>query len=860
MNEPEPALRQTAEIWMIAGRADAWHLLSPYLTEKDLRIFESTFLDVMSEIDPSVDLPADRRHLLNWFGKSRIHSGHLRNGLTEILLIMAALSPNITVANISNGGDFAGRVVRSLLAKAKGRVEMWASFSHQLPTLAEAAPSVFLDAVSEGLTGETPYLIGLFQDQEHSLFGSSPHTGLLWALETLAWSSDHFGRAVLSLALLARLDPGGKLGNRPANSLRDIFLCWNPNTTVSLKRRLTVLDAMRKREPEVSWRLMIKLLPRMHSHVTPTHKPQWREWISEVAETVTGSEYIEATDEVLDRLLSDASANAERWSELIEAAGEMTPPQREKLLTRLDALDEKLFSSEERAKIQNTLRNIIWKHREFPDAAWSMPEQDTEMLEQIYNKFEPEDVVIQTRWLFKRWIEISGIRRIEWEKRDQAVKDLRVTALKAIHQSEGWSGLLRLAEEVEDAHAIGMMLLQAELKPENETATLLELMSSVNAGIRMMAQGFIFASEMQKGNYWVEKRLAEMQDWPAEQSANFLLCLPFTPSLLDKLEAALENTRQFFWKGLRSASLFDDESQTDRAITAMLAFDRPDLAMEAVERGPNAQTEFLVPERIADILEAYIQSPSISSFSSSSLVYLSSELLDHLEKSSLARERVARLEWMYLPIHVHHRQPRLMHEEMAREAHFFIEVLNQAYPEPVTNTEDGKTEMDAEIVARATMAHTLLDSWHQIPGRQEDTINLSFLQQWVETVRQLAITTNNLKLADSVFGKVFAFSPVDTDGAWPHVAIREIIEQLSNPNVEESWVVGVLNSRGVTSRGLTDGGEQERALADKYGSYAKQIEDVWPRTAAALRRIEEDYRRMAVDQDEKADLTQDFWR
>ncbi len=860
MNEPEPALRHTADVWMVAGRADAWQWLSPYLTGGDLRAFEATVLDVLCEVDPALDLPINHRSFANWYGKSRLHSGHLRNWLAETLSIMAAFSPSSTIASSGTGEDYAQRVVRSLLAQAKGKIEVWASLSRELPTLAEAAPSAFLDAVSEEMIGEAPTLVGIFQDQEQSLFGSSPHAGLLWALETLAWSGEHFGRAVLSLARLARLDPGGRMGNRPANSLRDIFLCWQPNTTVSLVRRLNVLDAIRSREPEVGWRLMMQLLPKMHSTVSPTHKPRWRDWIPEEAQIITVSEYLEATDGVLDRLLSDAGGDVGRWSDLIEAVGGMTVPQRQKLIEHLEVLDINLFSSEERGKVQDALRSIIGRHREFPDAEWSMPTAETDRLERVHDRFRPEDPIVRFRWLFKRWVEVPGLRRVEWEQRNQAVRDLRVEALKDIYRSESWPGLLRLAEQVEDAHSIGAMLLQAELAPETQEAFLREYMTASESGHRMMAQGFILASISASGEQWAEDRLAEMQEWPPEQIANFLLCLPFTPLLLDKLEASSEDVRLSFWKGLRSVCLFDDNAQTERVITALLGYGRPDLTLEAIERAPNAQSGFLAPERIADVLEAYVQNPSNPTFDLTSVAYLSAELLDRLDRSDLLRERLVRLEWQYLPLHEHHRPPRLMHEELARDPTFFIEVLNQAYPRSAKKTKEEENEASAGTAVRARMAYTLLDSWRKIPGQYEDTIDAKVLQQWVETVRQLAAADNRLPLADHVFGRVLASSPLDTDSAWPHQAVRELIENLSSQDIEEGWQVQVLNNTGSTTRGLTDGGTQERSLANRYQGFAQQIGDIYPRTAAVLRRLVQEYRSMATQIDERADLTQDFWR
>ena len=65
--------------------------------------------------------------------------------------------------------------------------------------------------------------------------------------------------------------------------------------------------------------------------------------------------------------------------------------------------------------------------------------------------------------------------------------------------------------------------------------------------------------------------------------------------------------------------------------------------------------------------------------------------------------------------------------------------------------------------------------------------------------------------------------------------------------------MGVHNQRGVTTRGMNDGGEQERELVKKYRAYAEKCKVSWPRTAIALRRIAEHYEAQAKWQDERAD-------
>lgn len=114
------------------------------------------------------------------------------------------------------------------------------------------------------------------------------HCGLLWALEVLAWDFVLLDRAVLCLAKLAAIDPGGKLSNRPINSLRAIFLSWVPGTAVKTKRRLAVLQATVKAVPSIAWPLLAKqLLPQSSDNSSPTEKPKFREYEQDHGETLT---------------------------------------------------------------------------------------------------------------------------------------------------------------------------------------------------------------------------------------------------------------------------------------------------------------------------------------------------------------------------------------------------------------------------------------------------------------------------------------------------------------------------------------------------------------------------------------------
>ncbi len=84
--------------------------------------------------------------------------------------------------------------------------------------------------------------------------------------------------------------------------------------------------------------------------------------------------------------------------------------------------------------------------------------------------------------------------------------------------------------------------------------------------------------------------------------------------------------------------------------------------------------------------------------------------------------------------------------------------------------------------------------------------------------------------------------------------VRDIIEEVQSEELLRGFQIGIFNKRGMYSKLPTEGGAQERALAEKYRSYARVSEVEWPRTAASLRRVAERYEDDARREDARVEL------
>jgi hypothetical protein len=865
-NEPDPPLRRVGNAWLISSKEDSWLLLTRYLARQDLEIFENVALEILSQIDAQFELPVDERWKAAILVEGIPYSGLLREGIAETLAIMAARSDSITWADAMAGQERVNRIIYELLRRANENWQLWASIAYLLPLLAEAAPKVFLDAVEVGLSEQNPVLLNIFSEGENSLTSSSPHTGLLWALENLAWNPDYLGHSAMLLAKLTRLDPGGKLLNRPNNSLRDIFLCWYPRTTATLDQRLQVIDGIRKREPEVAWQLLNALLPEFHGVAHPTHTPRWREWGSDSEPHVTNAELWRAANEISARLLADVGMDRKKWSILIERIPNLPVEQQNAVIENLSNLNVEEFGLEDRLEIWKTLREIISHHREFPTADWSMPRELTDRLEEIYERLTPEDIVVQNVWLF------SSIRTLtnpapyikdddsvrHWEMNRNSIEDLRIEAVNKLFTYGGIITLLKTAAIAEEPGEMGATFGKTELLKINEDEFLRDYLASPEHSTAIFVRGYVIGNFSAKGWEWAKDKLSleNINQWSSAQQADFLICLPFSSQTWDIVETLGKDTKEIYWT---KASGYPEASDAERAARELLDHNRPQSTIEFLSF-LSRKNELAVPAPlVVDILTKLLSVAGEIQLNWNSLGYRITSLFNLLDKlNEIEESKIAVLEWAYIPILENYgRGPKFLHRELSGNPEFFVEVISYIYK----GEDEERIDLTEYDETRAALAHKLINSWRSCPGRNEDgTFNVEAFHDWITKAREKLSERKRSKIGDILIGHRLAFAPYGSDGAFPHEAVRDLIEEFANPKIENGIEIQIFNNRGVVSRAMAEGGGQERAIADRYLNYAKKVGDQHPRTAAMLRRIADNYLSHARREDLSAELEQDLWR
>ena len=228
-------------------------------------------------------------------------------------------------------------------------------------------------------------------------------------------------------------------------------------------------------------------------------------------------------------------------------------------------------------------------------------------------------------------------------------------------------------------------------------------------------------------------------------------------------------------------------------------------------------------------------------------VYYVERVFDELEKRSyISEEELAKMEFAYLSCFSHRKRPLTLHRLIVQRPDMFMDaicaVFKAAGGEPEELSEGGK------LLAMA--AYELLEGLRILPGQKDADVDVDVLSKWCSEVRALAKEMDRQAITDSRIGHLLAHAPPSlVDQAWPHEAVRTVVERLSSDEVERGLATERYNLRGVYSKAIGEGGQQERALAKQAHDWAAAIPG-FPRTAAMLLRISESWTQEA----ERADV------
>ena len=227
------------------------------------------------------------------------------------------------------------------------------------------------------------------------------------------------------------------------------------------------------------------------------------------------------------------------------------------------------------------------------------------------------------------------------------------------------------------------------------------------------------------------------------------------------------------------------------------------------------------------------------------------------QSDGVSNARIAQLEVPYIyMMHEWQRQPAL-HREILRQPFVFADLISWVF-----KRSDGQVDDDVDEETRrnrAEAAFTVLWGLRGLPGQGDSgAIDPDALGLWISEARRLCNERGRGDIGEEQIGQILANAPTGVDGAWPCEPVRDLLDAVGSQHMGEGFVTGKFNLRGVTYRGMFDGGEQERSLADGYRADAARIASAWPLTAQLLRRLADSYESSGRQFDRESDWRDQF--
>ncbi len=366
-SEASPLNLRNGRYWEINNKSESLLLVKDRIFDRQLDAIKAISAEVLKEVDPKFDLEPDEHYAAAVFGKSLRYSNNLREGLAETLVWLGMNGDLLTNCSPDKRKYTALMAVREIFADASW--QLWGSLNQLLPTLAEAAPEEFLDAVESALGKMPSPFDDLFKQEGNGITGRNYMTGLLWALEGLAWDEEYLSRICVILAELAEHDPGGRWANRPGNSITDILLPWHPQTLAPIEKRFAAIRAIRKDSPKTAWKVLLSLLPNSRQSTSGSHKPKWRNPLpGDWKPVVTNGEYRDQVIHYAAIAVEMACEDLNRANELVENLDNLPEPSFDVFLNYLSSDAIVGLAEIERKSIWEKLTEFANKHRRYADA------------------------------------------------------------------------------------------------------------------------------------------------------------------------------------------------------------------------------------------------------------------------------------------------------------------------------------------------------------------------------------------------------------------------------------------------------------------------------------------------------------
>lgn len=822
-------LTKTGPVWRLTSPLMLWTEMSAQLNELFFREVQNAFTIVFIKAEEK-------------------YSDQLKKGILQTLIIIALYGNRLGLP-IGGAQEWVDSLLKRLLHGVTA--EKWVEVSDYLPLIAEASPSVFLSEVGFAIKEQTPVITALFDEKNGFSYPQSHHTSMLWALEALAWHPSYLEEVTRILLRLSEMDPGGRLANRPFNSLVDIYLPWKPHTSVEFADRLAILDKCLNEGFSEMWNLLLAMLPKPGAVTSGTYKLKWRDYEFTEEQEYNPIAIYETEKWAVARLIESYDGDDKNLASLIQRLEPVDRQLRHELLMWLPKAVNSINGS--RRETRKTLRETLWYQNLIGiKDHYALTEEETTSVRDAYEMTIPNDIKEKYTWLFDEYYPHLPDKPDENKEdiyvNEHQIERLRKEACSELIEQLGVDEVVALKDAIKEPQTLGATL--ALFSNDGLTAKICKLLASEKDA--RFTKGYIASLESQQGEGFVSSLFdfCRKDGFSNEELTFLLLCFEQNRKLWDFIETLNDEIRRMYWE--KTPALFFGGYKQENTLYKIRKFVSVGRGLDAMS-GSWLYAKEMPTANIQELLQSVLQSkPELNDSIDHHPLSIYIEQLHQREDAD--KDLLLQLEWEFLPVlRYDHKKDSLalLDEKMSRDPDFVVRLLCFLYKSETE--EDEQKEPNEEDRRNALRAFYLFNRWRTIPGTGDDGfIDRSVLSDWVRVVLKKAAECGQYKHACVQLGQLLAHYPEWKDEAEKLFAIVEPIEEKAFYN---SYNAGLFNKRGFTSRAPYDGGGIERDNASLFkGLYEKYCKK-YPNVSKVFKDLCAQYEKMAKEMDDEADIT-----
>lgn len=831
--QESPFARGAGRKIISTNKIEALFFLAPYITEKTLENFLKEFQNIYFDWDPKWKINEDERLFAPIRGQTTKFSDDIKRGVAESLVFITVFKDKY------KNGDLIASTIKNKLNYIFNELDSWqkwASIDHYLPLLSEAASDEFLDNLEICIQKSPDIFKQLFADEKNTYFaGGCKFSGLLWALEALSHKKIYFSRVVEILFLLAKLDNGTQWANRPINSLKSMFVFWYPQTPIPSQERIGILKRMYNHFGELAENVIQNAI---NIHFTSESKLPFITEFDPIYKD-TNDEKINYYKDLTKLLLKSFTDNPDKFIDYYKSLGFHHHLQFE-LLKIFDDIDKSQWDKNYKYKIWEFIKETIFCIQQFENSPnWKISKEHHSLLDKLYKELMPTDQILSISWMFDFSPQILDTPiGNDFSLKDRYYEETRQIALKKFFGSNDISKLCILIKSVPSIYVLTNSIVNSKYHITIEEQ-IIDLLKTEEQILNDFAKRFIFISQDLKRDF--HKKLLDDRIIPDNVRLKILSSIGFNNYVKDTLSNSSKYIQDNFWKEFPNFALGIYPGFQEDIVSGLLSVDRIN---DAIYISFISQ-DTLPIDLYVKILKATVENKNIEILNHRyyEIIEIFKKIYKHPDINTLNDREIANIETLYFPLFKDPHngiKPKFLYKEMQNNPTYYLDLIKYAYKDDEMNTRDVNKNL---IIISSQILYDI----DFIPGYSDEDKNFdtNIFTQWVESLFTSAKEQKYIRGTICAISRILAKVPIDDDGIWPHKALRDIIENKKNQDLEEQIAIEKINQRGCTIRTMNEGGEKERNIANKIRSNIQIISSRYPRTVRMLNIIAESYERHA---------------